>query len=380
MQGEMNDRMGLARSHQSGRLTSLSGNADSPGLWPTDVASLYGITEQMDAKGQCIGILALAGGYLPTDLSAATQDMGRPLPLVVDYGVNGAANNFGGGDLADEELALDLQIVAALVPSARIVVYFGANNIQQLAQLIHQAVTDRVNRPQVLSISWGSAEKFWSDSIRDDVNSALADAFRARVTIVAAAGDLLATAGLLDGNAHVLFPASSPYVLACGGTQVELASDGTTLLDEKVWNDGFTGTGGGISDVFDVPSYQQNIALPRSINDGGLRRGVPDVAAAAAQTPGYRIILNGKPMVKDGTSGAAPVWASLIAMANARRGQPVGLVHPILYGNPLSCRPILKGDNRVNGVGYNAGPGWNPCTGLGVPKGIDTVDALVTAV
>lgn len=161
---------------------------------------------------------------------------------------------------------------------------------------------------------------------------------------------------------------------------MELASDGTTLLDEKVWNDGFTGTGGGISDVFDVPSYQQNIALPRSINDGGLRRGVPDVAAAAAQTPGYRIILNGKPMVKDGTSGAAPVWASLIAMANARRGQPVGLVHPILYGNPLSCRPILKGDNRVNGVGYNAGPGWNPCTGLGVPKGIDTVDALVTAV
>jgi kumamolisin len=350
----------------------MNDTSDTSGMWPTEVASLYGITEQMDAKGQCVGILALAGGYLPSDLSAATADMGRQLPLVVDYGVNGGANNFGGGDhLADAELALDLQIIAALVPSARIVVYFGP---------IHQAVTDDVNRPKVLSISWGSAEKFWSNSIRNDVNSALADASKAKVTVVAAAGDQLATDGLLDGNAHVLFPASSPYVLACGGTQLELASDGTTLLDEKVWNDGLTGTGGGISDVFEVPSYQQNIALPRSVKDGGLRRGVPDVAAAAGQTPGYRIILNGKPIVKNGTSAATPVWASLIAMVNARRGQPIGLVQPILYGNPLLCRSILKGNNRVDGVGYDAGPGWNPCTGLGVPNGMATIDALVAAV
>jgi kumamolisin len=350
------------------------------GMWPTEVASLYGVTEHMDAKGQCVGILALAGGYLPSDLSAACAGMGRQLPLVVDYQVNGAANNFGGGDLADAELALDLQIIAALVPSARIVVYFGPNNIQQLAQVIHEAVNDNVNRPKVLSISWGSAEKFWSDSIRKDVNSALAGASDAKVTVVAAAGDQLATDGLLDGAAHVLFPASSPYVLACGGTQLELASDGSTLLDEKVWNDGFTGTGGGISDVFDVPPYQQNIVLPRSVNDGALRRGVPDVSAAAGQTPGYRIILNGKPIVKDGTSAATPLWASLIAMVNARRGQPIGLVQPILYRNPLLCRPILKGNNRIDGVGYEAGPGWNPCTGLGVPNGMDTVDALVAAV
>src|SRR5271165_4631802 len=185
------------------------------GIWPTEVASLYGIADHSDAKGQCVGILALAGGYLPSDLSAATASMGRQLPLVVDYGVNGAENNFSGGDLADAELALDLQIIAALVPSARIVVYFGTNNVQQLAQLIHEAVTDDVNRPKVLSISWGSAEKFWSDSIRNDVNSALADASKAKVTVVAAAGDQLATDGLLDGDAHVLFPASSPYVLAC---------------------------------------------------------------------------------------------------------------------------------------------------------------------
>lgn len=357
----------------------MNDTSNTSGMWPNEVASLYGITDHTDAKGQCVGILALAGGYLPSDLSAATADIGRQLPLVVDVGINGGSNNFGGGDLADSELALDLQIIAALVPSARIVVYFGPNNIQQLAPLIHQAVTDDVNRPKVLSISWGSAEKFWTESIRNDVNSTLKDAFNAKVTVVAAAGDQLATDGLLDGAAHVLFPASSPYVLACGGTQLELASDGTTLLDEKVWNDGFTGTGGGISDVFDVPSYQQNIVLTRSVNDSGLRRGVPDVSAAAGQTPGYRIILNGKALVKDGTSAAAPVWASLIAMANARRGQPIGLVQPILYGNPLLCRSILKGNNRVDGVGYDAGPGWNPCTGLGVPNGMDTVDALVAA-
>ena len=361
------------------RLTSLGSSSDGAGMWPTEVAGLYGITEDMDAKGQCVGIVALGGGYLPSDLSAAVAKMNRPLPLVIDYSVDHATNSFSGGDRADEELALDLQIVAGLVPSARVVVYFGSNNTQTLAQVIHEAITDEVNRPQVLSISWGSAEKFWNDSVRNAVNSALADACRMKVTVVAAAGDLLATAGLLDGAAHVLFPASSPYVLACGGTQLELASDGLTRVDETVWNDGLAGSGGGISDVFDVPPYQHSIALPRSVNDGGRRRGVPDVAAAAAQIPGYRIILNGKPIVKDGTSAAAPLWASLIAMANARRGQAIGLVNPFLYGTPSLCRVIFQGNNRSNGVGYDAGPGWNPCVGLGVPNGSDTINALAAA-
>jgi kumamolisin len=91
------------------------------------------------------------------------------------------------------------------------------------------------------------------------------------------------------------------------------------VIDEVVWNDGTIGTGG-ISDAFPVPAYQSGLALPPSVNDGKLRRGVPDVAAAASGRPGYRIVLNGTEIVKDGTSAVAPLWAGLIAMANAARG------------------------------------------------------------
>jgi kumamolisin len=106
---------------------------------------------------------------------------------------------------------------------------------------------------------------------------------------------------------------------------------------------------------------------------------VPDVAALAAQSPGYRIVLNGAEMAKDGTSAATPLWAALIAIANAGRATPLGLVPPHLYGTAGLTRPITTGDNRQSGIGYSAGGGWNACTGLGVPRAVDIIAALATA-
>ncbi len=357
-------------------LSELTGPADGEGLWPTDVAALYGVKDGLDAAAQCVGIIALGGGYLPDDLKRAAQGPTHKVPLVVDCPVNGTTNLFGGGLLADQEIALDIQVVAALVPSARIAVYFSANNINSFVSAIRQAIADDVNRPRVLSISWGSAEKFWAESDRNIVQSAFADAKKKGITIVAAAGDSLATAGLLDGKAHVLFPASSPLVLACGGTQITLNKSGA-IADEAVWNVGTAGTGGGISDIFEIPDYQQNAAIPVSDNDGKVRRGVPDISAAAAESPGYRIVLNGAPMVLPGTSCVAPLWAALIAMANAKRGLPLGFIHAHLYANRTMCRQVIEGNNQMNGKGYFAGPGWNACTGLGVPNG-STVDQLAS--
>jgi kumamolisin len=360
------------------RLRSLVGTGDGAGLWPTEVARLYGIPLDHDGAGQCIGIVALGGGFLTSDLSQSAAGTGRPVPVVVEQSVAGASNDFGSAEHpeADEEIALDLQVLAAIVPGARIVVYFAPNTAAGLAEGIHQAVFDTVNRPQILSISWGSAEKFWNPAARDAMQAALADAVRLRLTVTAAAGDLLATGGLSDDAAHVFFPASSPYVLGCGGTNVTPRLDGGAITSESVWNDGLTGTGGGISDTFPIPVYQANVPLPPSVNDGRRRRGVPDVAAAAARTPGYRIILAGHPIVKDGTSAVAPLWAALIALANARRGAPSGLVNPVLYANPVVLRAITQGNNRVHGKGYDAGAPWNACTGLGVPMGADVIAAL----
>lgn len=367
------------------RLRALAGAGAGAGLWPTEVASLYGIPLDRDVSKVCVGIIALGGGYLKTDLDQALAAMGRAAPVVIDQAVTagsapggnvpaGTGNQFGGGTVSDEEIALDLQILASLLPKARIVVYFAGNTIQSLVGAINQAIFDKVNQPQVLSVSWGSAEMFWSPSARDAMQGVLADAQRLNVTVLFAAGDELATGGLTDGKAHVWFPASSPYALSCGGTQPAAANGGATT--EAVWNDGASGTGGGISDVFPVPAYQTGLALPPSVNDGALRRGVPDVAAAAAGTPGYKIVLNGTVMIKDGTSAVAPLWAGLIAIANAGRDTPVGFVNSALYAKAALFRPIMLGNNKVNGKGYDAGSGWNACTGLGVPNGADIIAAL----
>jgi kumamolisin len=359
------------------RLSSLAGAGGGAGLWPTDVARLYGIPLDRDGGGQCIGIVALGGGYLQSDLVEAAARMQRPVPVVVEQSVSGLGNNFGGdGADADEEIALDLQILAGIVPGARIVVYFAPNTAAGLAQAIHQAVFDNVNRPQLLSISWGSAEKFWTLPARDALQAALADAVRLKVSVTVAAGDFLATGGVDDGAAHVYFPASSPYVLGCGGTAATLGLNGTNITAEAVWNDGSTGTGGGISDLFPIPVYQSNVPLPPSVNDGRTRRGVPDVAGAAGRFPGYRIVLAGNPLAKDGTSAVAPLWAALIALANAQRGAPLGLVNPALYADLGLFRAITQGNNRVHGKGYDAAAGWNACTGLGVPNGAAAIAAL----
>jgi kumamolisin len=360
------------------RLQPLAGAGAGTGLWPTEVAALYGIPLNHDTSSVCVGIIALGGGYLPSDLAKALTGMQGEDRTAIDQSVSGSSNSFGGGTPADQEIALDLQIIAGLLPKSRIVVYFAPNTIQSLVTAINQAIFDDVNRPQVLSVSWGSAEKFWTAPGRDAMQAVLADAQRLRVSVVFASGDELATAGLTDGKAHVWFPASSPYALGCGGTTLDatLGGDATSVAAEAVWNDGSSGTGGGISDVFPVPAYQSSLALPPSVNDGAMRRGVPDVAGAAAGTPGYRVVLNGAETVKDGTSAVAPLWAALIAIANAQRGTPLGLVNSALYANPSLFRPITEGNNRADGKGYDAGPGWNACTGLGVPKGADIIAAL----
>jgi kumamolisin len=357
----------------------LSGNADGAGSWPDAIARLYGIPLDQDGAGQAVGVITLRGGYLPSDLAAAAVGANRSPARVIDQSVDGIVNDFGADPSVDEELAVDLQVLAALVPAARIVAYFADNTMESLANAIQLAVRDDVNRPSVLSISWGSAETYWQEPARDAVQAVLEEARDRQVTIVAAAGDELATAGVTndpDRKAHVTFPGSSPLVLCCGGTSLELSADRTTIMTETVWNEGRVGSGGGISDVFPIPDYQSRIDLPPSANDGGKRRGVPDVAAAASRSPGYRIVLNGVRIVKDGTSAATPLWAALVVMANAARGRPIGLINPFLYANPSLFRPILTGNNRVDTIGYDAGPGWNACSGLGVPVGAEIIAAL----
>ena len=200
------------------------------------------------------------------------------------------------------------------------------------------------------------------------------------ITVCCAAGDRGSGDGVKDGKAHVDFPASSPYVLACGGTRLE--STNNTVTREVVWNDGpDSATGGGISDVFGLPTWQANAGVPPSINDQHVGRGVPDVAGNADPQTGYKVHVDGQDTVIGGTSAVAPLWAGLIALINQQRGQPLGYLNPILcqhYPQLVQARALRSVTSGTNG-GYSAGPGWNACTGLGTPDGTRLLDILPRA-
>ena len=151
----------------------------------------------------------------------------------------------------------------------------------------------------------------------------------------------------------------------------------TTISSEVVWNDPNGGaTGGGISDQFPVPDYQQNAGIPPSANSSkNVGRGVPDVAASADPNSGYAIRVDGEDAVVGGTSAVAPLWAGLVALLNQSIGKPVGFLNPTLYGlAPQSgvFRDITEGNNGA----YSAGPGWDACSGLGVAVGTKLLEAL----
>jgi kumamolisin len=206
------------------------------------------------------------------------------------------------------------------------------------------------------------------------LNSACEDAATIGVTILVASGDDGSSDGVSSGTPTVDFPASSPYALACGGTKLTLS--GTAISSEQVWNELSSGegaTGGGVSEVFALPSYQQSAGVPKAPN-GFVGRGVPDVAGDADPESGYNVLVDGQQTVIGGTSAVAPLWAGLLARINQSLGKNVGYLNPLLYTKNVEAalHDITVGSNGT----YSAGPGWDACTGLGTPNGAALLAAL----
>ena len=349
-------------------------NASAASFTPLEVAALYGFPKNLSGAGQTIGILELGGGYEASDISTYFKGLGLTPPTVVAVSVDGGTNVPGGDPSgADGEVALDIQVAGAIAPGARIAVYFSPNTDQGFIDTITTAVHDTTNKPSVLSISWGGPESGWSAASRTALDNACQSAAALGVTITVASGDNGSTDGGTGNN--VDFPAASPHVLACGGTRLEGSS--ANIASEVVWNDQPSGgaTGGGVSTVFALPSWQASAGVPKaSAGAGG--RGVPDVAGDASPSSGYGVLIDGQQEVVGGTSAVAPLWAALIALVNQQRsaaGQgPAGFVNPQLYASPSSLRDITSGSNGS----FQAGTGWDACTGLGSPKGAAVLAAL----
>ncbi len=344
---------------------------------PTNLASLYSFPAG-NGQGECVAIIELGGGYRPADLQTYFTGLGiSPAPNVsavsVDHGKNHPTGDPNG---PDGEVMLDIEVVGAIAPAAKIVVYFTPNTDAGFLAAITTAAHDTTNRPSVISISWGGPESSWTTQAMTSFDNAFQSAAAMGITVCIASGDNGSSDGATDGQDHVDFPASSPHVLGCGGTSLQAANG--TIASEAVWNDGAQGGagGGGVSGFFPLPPWQEGLGVVKDDQTSPLTmRGVPDVSGDADPDTGYDVRIDGTNTVIGGTSAVAPLWAGLIARINAAKGSPVGLVNPLLYAAPNAMHDITQGNNGD----FDASVGWDACTGLGSPNGTQIAAALEAA-
>jgi kumamolisin len=349
---------------------------------PVQVASLYQFPAGTDGTGQTIAIIELGGGFSAADLNSYFASLGIGVPSVTAVGVDGASNVAGQDPQgADGEVLLDIEVAGAVAPGARQVVYFAPNTDQGFVDAVTTAVHAEPT-PAAVSISWGGPESSWTAQAMTALDQAIADGVALGVTVTAAAGDNGSGDGVSDGQPHADFPASSPHALACGGTSLHADPSSGVISSEKVWNDGAGGgaTGGGVSVTFPRPAWQATAGVPAGPS-GSPGRGVPDVAGNADPATGYQVLVDGRQTLIGGTSAVAPLLAALTARLAQGTGKPLGLLQPSLYsgirpGQPVAgIRDITTGSNGA----YRAGPGWDACTGLGVPIGSALLQALSAA-
>ncbi len=393
------ETLGLATKKKGGA-TAPTANPFPGAFFPTVVAELYDYPCQFTGSGQNVAIFAFngtspdpRGGYKLSALQNYFEKvLGGNTPTIKDVVVQGPGNDPGpdtaaSSDRGDStgEVMLDMCVVGSVAPDANIFMYFTQFTSQGWVDALNQAITDK-NQISVISISYGNPEDdpqgAWTSMGVQNVNLAVQAAMAKGITICCASGDDGSSDGATNlTGAHVDFPASSPFVLGVGGTNlVASTSAPPAIQSETVWNETLQNegaTGGGVSAVFTKPAYQNSVSVPPSANPPhNIGRGVPDVAAVADPVTGVVVMhIDGKHLEQiGGTSASTPLWASLIARLNQGLNARCGFLNPLLYGRFSSgvLRDIKVGNNGA----YSAGPGWDACTGLGSPNGDQLFQAL----
>jgi kumamolisin len=370
------DNRPQAKPHFRNRYPGSGGGAADPraaasaavSFTPPQLAGLYKFPPGT-GRQQTIAIIELGGGYKPADLKTYFSELKIAQPAVSSVSVDHAKNHpTGSVDGPDGEVLLDIEIAGSIAPGAKIVVYFAPNTDAGFLDAVTTAAHDTVHKPSVISISWGGPESTWTQQATTALDRAFQAAAAMGITVCVAAGDNGSSDGVAGGN-HVDFPASSPFALACGGTSLQAANG--SITSESVWNDGSAGgaTGGGVSSVFPLPSWQKglNAASSQGASAPLAGRGVPDVSGDADPQTGYHVRVDGVETTFGGTSAVAPLWAALIARINAANGSNAGYVNPVLYANPGALNDITAGNNGA----FEAAKGWDACTGLGSPDGAE---------
>lgn len=376
---------------------------------------LYGAGDQ--GQGVTIAMYELELND-PADIAAYQACYGTHASVgyvSVDGGPGGAPQGSG-------EAALDIENAIGLAPRAGYLVYQGPNANQDtpgsgpydtFSAIVNQA------RAQVISVSWGECEQLEGTSGAKAESTLFEQAAAQGQSIVSAAGDegsedCNGTAGVPDPELAVDDPSSQPFVTGVGGTSTSQIGPPPS---QSVWNNGgnLTGLvgiqpgagGGGISALWGMPGYQARAAGALHVvnsrssastcgSSGGDCRQVPDVSADADPNTGYLIYFNGAGddptspsgwQAVGGTSGAAPVWAAVLALIDASaacHGSPVGFANPALYAAAAAnyagtFDDVTAGNNDftgTNGGQYPAGGGYDMASGLGTPNAAGLAGAL----
>lgn len=347
--------------------TPHTGSGPGGSYWGNDFRNAYVPNTSLTGAGQAVGLLQFDGFYA-NDVSRYASQSGLPrVPLTVVPVDGGIASPTDGNG----EVCLDIEMAMAMAPGLSRIYVYEAPNPSPWPDLLNQMAND--NLAKQLSTSWGGGGP-------DPTCEAIFKQMAAQgQTFFNASGDDDAFTGSID------FPSESTNIVQVGGTTLTTSSSGA-YVSETVWNwGGGTGSSGGISQTYPMPSYQQGISMTK--NGGSTsRRNIPDVALTADNV--YVIYGNVSSDIFGGTSCAAPLWAGLTALINqqatANSRSPVGFINPAMYaigksaGYASAFHDVATGNNTSSSSPnqFYAVPGYDLCTGWGTPNGSAFIDML----
>jgi kumamolisin len=337
----------------------------------------------LHGEDQTVAIVSL-DTFDPADVRAFDRLAGTSGPEVERIRVNGGVSEPGEDQV---EVNLDIDVIRAIAPMARILNYETANRSGALAAVIDRIVAD--GRADIASISWGSCELTRGPDGMARMARSMAAAAAAGITVFVASGDHGAY-GCLDQDRSDLriavdSPASDVNAVAVGGTFASMLEDGT-YVDEVAWEEPLTSwaPGGGVSALYDRPAWQVGPGVDNARSDG--KRQVPDVAGPADPDSGFLTVSGGEASSGGGTSAAAPFWAGiavLIRQLAEREGvDGLGALGPVLYqvAGQQPAGAVFHDVSRGGNLFDNAGTGWDYATGLGSPRATPLARAIVDAV
>ena len=334
------------------RRGSITGPIQGPdsGFTPVALANCYSFPVQhgKDGKGHAAAII-IDSDILDSDLNAffAYFPINRTGTITresVDGGIIGSTSN--GTDF--RETALDTETIGGLAPGADIIIYV-------IPSLTDVAINDAANqiisdkKAEVVNMSFGGGEN--QDPTFESI---LLQGNAKGITFVASSGDNGSSSG--DGNG-VEWPSVEPRVLALGGTVLSQSSG------KYVRNQAWTGSGGGVSAKFTIPTYQKGVSGKASTT----HRNVPDLAFPSQFAD---IFAGGIWLAFGGTSWSSPIYVALQLEVNQVQGSRFGWVNRSVYSLFKSSRyeyfyDVTEGSNG----NYNAKKGYDNVTGIGSPRG-----------